>query len=133
VFRLVGEPGVGKSMISTFLVAELDKNTQKSGNTIFAYYFFDNKVGNRRTASVLLRTLLLQFLEQVPSLFKVIAPDYRKMGQKLMEDFDALWRILVLMLQHLLQTDRVWIVIDAVDECGEDRTPLLESLRDFFT
>jgi len=120
-------------MISSFLVAELDKDCQKTGNTIFAYYFFDNKVKSRRSALVLLRTLLLQFLEQRPSLFRLIAPDFKKLGQKLMEGFDALWRILVSMLQHLLQTNHVWILIDAVDECDEDRTPLLESLRDWIT
>jgi NACHT domain len=131
MLRLVGEPGIGKSMRSSFLVARLEKDCLESENAIFVYYFFDNKVESRRTASMLLRTLLLQLLEQVPSLFQHIGPDYQKMGRELVKDFDALWRILIAMLQSLQQTQQVWILIDAVDECDEDRTSLLQSLRDW--
>jgi ankyrin repeat protein len=128
LLRLVGEPGIGKSMISSFLVGELEKKCRETQNVIFAYYFFDNKDEDRRKAVALLRTLLLQLLRQRPSLFQLIEPDYEQMGQKLMENFDALWRILILMLEHL-QTDSIWILIDAMDECDQaDRGGFLQSL-----
>jgi ankyrin repeat domain-containing protein 50 len=77
LLRLVGEPGIGKSMISSYLVEELKRECQKTENAIFSYYFFDNKDESRRTASVFLRTLLLQLLRQEPALFQFIEPDYQ--------------------------------------------------------
>jgi hypothetical protein len=55
------------------------------------------------------------------------------MGQRLMESIDALWRILILMLDRL-QTRYVWVLIDAIDECDQaDWTTLLQSLRNWIT
>jgi hypothetical protein len=42
LLRLVGEPGIGKSMISSFLVEELEKKCKETKNVIFAYTF-DNR------------------------------------------------------------------------------------------
>lgn len=37
LLQLIGDPGIGKPMISSFLVNELEKKAQKSPNMTFAY------------------------------------------------------------------------------------------------
>jgi hypothetical protein len=45
LLRLVGAPGIGKTMISSFLVGELEERAKKSPKMTFSYYFCDNKNG----------------------------------------------------------------------------------------
>jgi len=90
VLQLVGAPGIGKTMISTYLVEELEKRAQFTSGMIFAYYFCDNKDDKRNTAIAIIRGLLLQLLRQRPLLFKHIQEDYDQMGYIVFDNFDAL-------------------------------------------
>lgn len=66
---LSGGPGIGKTMISSFLVQELAHLAERSSQMKLTYYFCDDKDEGRRTATIILRGLLLQLLRQRP--FKV--------------------------------------------------------------
>ena len=129
---LVGAPGIGKTMISSFLVEELEKRAQKAPAMTLAYYFCDNKDEKRNTATAIIRGLLLQLLRQRHILFKYIQRDYDQMKSQLFNSFDALWRILHSMLEDP-NAGEVYILIDALDECKKSsREALLKVLAKLF-
>ena len=136
ILRLVGAPGIGKTMISSYLVEELEKRAKVTSDMTFAYYFCDNKDDKRNTAIAIIRGLLLQLFRQRPLLFKHIQEDYNQMKDRVFDNFDALWQILQKTLAdpNLCQ---IYFLIDALDEC--DRSPrgfrqeFLTSLADLFS
>lgn len=133
LLRLVGTPGIGKTMIASFLVHELEERAQRSPKMTFAYYFCDNKDENRNTAIAIIRGLLLQLLRQHHNLFKHIQSDYNQMKDRLRDNFDALWRILLKMLGDF-KTGEIYLLVDALDECEKStRKDLLLCLADLFT
>lgn len=129
---LIGEPGIGKTMIATFLVDEMSKKASQSHQIVFAYYFCDNKDHNRRTATSVLRGILLQISRQRPALFeKFLVPEYKEKEKRLFDNFDALCRVLRLMLIHP-DMGEAYILVDALDECEEQyHHDLMESLETF--
>ena len=133
LLRLVGAPGIGKTMISSFLVYELEERVRRSPNMIFAYYFCDNKNEKRNTATAIIRGLLLQLLRQNHNLFEHIQGDYNQMKDRLFDNFDALWRILLKILRDF-NAGEIYLLIDALDECEKStRRDLLISLAELFT
>ncbi len=135
MLQLVGAPGIGKTMISSYLIDELGKRAQFTSSMIFAYYFCDNKDDKRNTAIAIIRGLLLQLLRQRPLLFKHIQEDYDQMGDRAFDNFDALWRILLKMLADP-NAGQIYLLIDALNECDkssrEFRQAFLENLAELF-
>jgi len=136
MLQLVGAPGIGKTMISSYLIDELDKRAQFTSGMIFAYYFCDNKDDKRNTAIAIIRGLLLQLLRQRPLLFKHIQEDYDQMRDRAFDNFDALWRILLKILADP-NAGQIYLLIDALDECDKSsrgfRQAFLASLAELFS
>ena len=132
LFWLSGGPGIGKTMISSFLVQELAHLAEQSLQMTLAYYFCDDKDDKRRTATAILRGLLLQLLRQRPVLFKHIQPGFDMSRDTLFTNFHSLWRVFVSVVQDP-EADDVYCLIDALDECEkESRQLFLTSLTSFF-
>ena len=72
LLRLIGSPGIGKTMISTFLVKELQEKAQRAIGKAFAYFFFDDKDNRRNEPKAMLRSLIWQLLLQKNELFDCI-------------------------------------------------------------
>lgn len=126
---LTGPPGIGKTMISCFLVEQLNKVARESQAVLFAHYFCDDKDGLRRTATAILRGILGQLLRQRPALFRLMEEDYKIKRDSVVDDVDVLWEFLLRMLDGCI--GRVYILIDALDECEEQsRSTLLALLKD---
>ena len=130
---LSGGPGIGKTMMSTFLTEELTQLTERSPQrTTLIYFFCDDKNERRKTATVILRVHLLQILRQRPTLFKHIQPDFQIIGDDLFTDFHALWRMFVDVLKDE-ESGEVYCLIDALDECEvESRQLFLTSFKRLF-
>lgn len=119
-------------MISTFLVEELSQLAERSSQMTLAYYFCDDKNERRRTATAILRGLLLQLLRQRPVLFKHIRTDFDMSRDRLFADFHALWRIFASMVKDP-EAGEVYCLIDALDECEqESRHLFLTSFTQLF-
>ena len=129
---LSGGPGIGKTMISTLLVEELVHLAERSSQMTLAYYFCDDKNEKRRTATAILRGLLLQLLRQRPVLFKLIQPHFDMSRDSLCTNFHALWRIFVSIVRDP-EAGEVYCLIDALDECEkESRQMFLMNLARLF-
>jgi ankyrin repeat protein len=122
-----GGPGKGKTMLSIFLVEELEKSLKQSRDEALIEYFCDYKDENRNTAIAVLKGLIYQLLRQQRKLFVYILPSFR-IHKDLVTSFGALWIIFENMVRHgALGT--VYCVLDGLDEC--DRGSLEMLLREF--
>lgn len=122
---LTGDPGIGKTTIAARLTEDLVEKANQDDQITFVYYFCDNKDQNRRTASTVLRGLLLQVLRRRPTLFRIVLPEYLQKREKCFDSFDGLHRIFYSMLNDS-SAGRVYILVDALDECeGNSRADLL--------
>lgn len=137
LLRLTGGAGIGKTMIATFLVDELKERAQYSESALFAFFFCDNKDERQRTATAVLRSLLVQLLRQQPSFFDYMQPEYKKYGEDKFKsvfclDFGALWMVFEAILRDPAKRS-ITIIIDALDECEEEsKSNLVKVLHDFF-
>ena len=95
----------------------------------FAYYFCDNKDEKRRSATAIIRGLLLQLIRQRPILLDQLRIVHDQMKKQAFANFDTLWRILLNLIQDA-EAGEVHLLIDALDECEElSREAFLVSLR----
>ncbi|KAK3689501.1 hypothetical protein B0T22DRAFT_440978 [Podospora appendiculata] len=135
LLRLLGSPGIGKTMMSMFLASVLKGKVEKSPGQSFAYFFFDDKIQDRRTPIAMLRSLIWQILLQRNSLFRHMESDFEKhtTGNRFHDLFDSfftLWRIFTNMVQDE-DAGEVFVLVDALDECdASKRNPLLLGIRD---
>ena len=120
---LSGAPGIGKTMIASFLVEELTPIAERTPQMTLAYYFCDDKRQERRTATAILRGLLLQVLRQRPILFKYIQESFEMSRDSLFKNFHALWRIFVAIVNDP-EVGEVCCLVDALDECEKDSRQL---------
>ncbi|KAF9774761.1 hypothetical protein IL306_007206, partial [Fusarium sp. DS 682] len=137
LLRLIGSPGIGKTMMSTFLIEILKGKVEKSPDKTFAYFLCDYRYQDRRTPTAMLRSLIWQLLLQKNGLFQHMRSDFEKhkdtrLFECLFENFPALWRIFQDMLQDEYAGE-VFILIDALDECDRStRKALLRCIRELF-
>lgn len=137
LFRIIGSPGIGKTMMSTFLIEVLNERVEKSSDKAFAYFFFDDKDEGQRTATAMLRSIIWQLLLQKKELFQYIQPEFDRHSERhrfrdLFENFSTLWRTFCDMLQHE-KIGEFFILLDALDECERSsRKALLQGLRMLF-
>ena len=116
-------PEIVKTMISSFLMEELAQLAERSSQMTLTYYFCDDKDERRRTATAILRGLLLQLLRQRPILFRHIQPDFDISRDRLFTDFHALRRIFDSIVKDP-EVDEVCCLIDALDECEKESRQL---------
>lgn len=132
LLRLVGSPGIGKTIMAIFLVNELRRKAERTPNTTFAYFFCDNKDKDRNTPTAVLRSVIRQLLLQRHALFEHFQSDFKEQKSGLFENFYALWRILESMLRDH-RAGEVFVLVDALDECElSTRNDLLRSIEELF-
>ncbi|KAF3076782.1 hypothetical protein CFAM422_001007 [Trichoderma lentiforme] len=120
-----GDPGKGKTMLLCGIINEL-KSANPRGNI---YYFLCQATDGRlNNASAILRGLLHMMIVQQPSLISYIRDEYNHSGKSAFEGINS-WVVLSRVLEQMLKDDSLnesILVIDALDECMEDLTQLLE-------
>jgi len=116
---VVGTAGIGKTMIASYLVDQIETRAKRSPSTLFLYFFCDNKDETRKTSKAILRSFLVQLLQQQPSFFKYAKNEYDKMGDQLRDSFDSLRDIFLAILRDP-EASSTFILIDALDECEND-------------
>ncbi|KAL8834139.1 MAG: hypothetical protein Q9170_003886 [Blastenia crenularia] len=126
---LHGIPGCGKTVLSSTVIEDLCQGTSPSNPNV-AYFYFDFNDSKKQHVDQMLRSLIVQLSSgQQPTLgiLKSSFEDCRK-GEKQPQTKE-----LVALLKDLAKLpDRVFLVLDALDEC-EGRHELLDFLEQIFS
>ncbi|RYP36840.1 hypothetical protein DL767_003230 [Monosporascus sp. MG133] len=129
-----GDPGKGKTMLLIAIIDELErqleqlKRPHQQFTTVLSYFFCQGTNSVLNNATAVLRGLIYLLGVRNPSLLSHLRKRYDIAGSKLFEDanaFFALSEILGGMLRDS-SLSRVYIVIDALDECETDLSRLLK-------
>lgn len=121
-----GDPGKGKTML---LCGIIDEIKESSKNTTLLSYFFCQSTDSRiNNATAILRGLLYMIISEKPALISHIQSISNDSGGTAFEDINA-WVALSGIMTKVLKDpalDRSIIVIDALDECTEGLSKLLD-------
>ena len=126
------DAGCGKSVLSSFLVDHLRSEISKLEIPAVVCHFFlkDNSV--QGDAVNALCAILNQIFMASPGLLQHAFEEYKLQGSTLLESFDALWRILLSLLQDKTRKG-VFLVLDGLDECGDlTKSRLIESIAKLY-
>lgn len=93
VLWLHGLPGTGKSTVAIFLTEELSRAFSATDGKTLAYFFCDSGFDKRKTATSVIRGLLLQLVQQHPQLLDYLLTKDNERGAELFKSFDALWTV----------------------------------------
>ncbi|KAJ7815121.1 ankyrin repeat-containing domain protein [Mycena leptocephala] len=108
-----GPSGSGKTILSSTVIEELFKH--RGNNTAIAYFYFDFSDDSKQSTEIALRRLVLQLSRQCPVSYRTLSNNYEaSSGQTV-----PTWAELLDLLQKLLQElGRTYLILDALDECG---------------
>jgi ankyrin repeat protein len=129
---IVGGPGTGKSMISTFLISHIRNDLARrcEPSERFAFFFCAARIRHRSNALAILRGWLYQlskdndFLVRLQKAFKAQRLD----KTQILSDFPKLWQAFLEALAGSGNT-QYWLLLDAFDECDVTRETLFSSLN----
>lgn len=126
-----GNPGCGKTVLSAFLLDQLEE-IMKNSNARVVYFFCDDKDERQRTAEMLLRGVIHQLIVSTPQLIKHAMAQWTARGTGIFTSVDTLWKIFLAIVTDPA-SDGTYCVLDALDECEEaSREELLLRLGNHF-
>jgi hypothetical protein len=120
-----GDPGKGKTMLLCGIVDELDQSTVRA--PLLSYFFCQATDSRINKAIAVLRGLIYMLVCQQPSLISYVRDKYDQAGKMLFEDTNA-WVVMSEVLTNILHDSTLqttYLIIDALDECEENRPELL--------
>ncbi|KAI3316997.1 hypothetical protein HD806DRAFT_399799 [Xylariaceae sp. AK1471] len=110
-----GMPGAGKTILTSILVNDLENRFYRDNTTTVAYIYCYFKRQNEQTSKSLLSSLLKQLARSQSSLPASVKELYdRHNAKRTRPSLDEVSRVLQLVAA---QYSRVFIVVDALDEC----------------
>ncbi|KAK4507723.1 hypothetical protein PRZ48_001458 [Zasmidium cellare] len=116
-----GDTGKGKTMLSAYLLHQLDALQRQQANTHVIYFFCDKREEKRKSAAAVLRSLLWQ-LTMKRDLSECIEAHLKtRKSPPLPSDHEDLWPLFAA-LMHDGKCGKVYCIIDGLDELadGED-------------
>ncbi|KAK4074614.1 hypothetical protein Purlil1_12943 [Purpureocillium lilacinum] len=132
VLWLLGNPGTGKSTMSMYLAEALSEVFSKTADKTLAYFFCASDYDTRKTATAIVRGLILQMVQQHPRLIEHVLPKYEERGVGVFNSFDAVWAMFLKACADKA-TGRKYCVVDALDECEPDEQKmLLKQIKETF-
>lgn len=119
-----GLPGAGKTIIASIVIDCL-WNSRQEKNSIVAFLHCNYNMQSQQTTEKMLRTILRQFAEQVPSILDNVAELHE--SSKEQQRHPSLKDISEAVYSVAKSFKSVFLVIDALDECPtENLMPLLD-------
>ncbi|KEZ39856.1 hypothetical protein SAPIO_CDS8796 [Scedosporium apiospermum] len=121
---IFGGPGKGKTVLAISLVAEI----AASSDAIVCDFFCRHMDDKANSASAILRGLIRGLAQNQRRLIGVIRDKYKAPEDLNGAQLRELWGLLRAMLANCIGSKVVYLVIDAIDECRDDR-PVLQLLE----
>ncbi|KXT00014.1 hypothetical protein AC578_4866 [Pseudocercospora eumusae] len=115
LLMVVGEPGIGKTAMATFLVERLISETATDDAT-FAFFFCNHAEPQRRTAVSILKGLLHQILTRRPQLIEHAHRILELHGDSGLDDMETLWFLFVRVVQDP-RVGQLTLLLDSLDNC----------------
>ncbi|KAH6653092.1 hypothetical protein BKA67DRAFT_536788 [Truncatella angustata] len=128
---ITGNPGQGKSVLSNFIVTNLERNNFTNSKVI--YYFCNIKIDEaQRNARAVLRSLIVQLCETRQELFQILPSDLADNSDRFFTaSIDRLLHIFEQMLE-INSYDQVYCVIDGLDVYDDGMDELIVALSRIF-
>jgi hypothetical protein len=115
-----GGAGKGKTMMSIGLIEELSQ--QSRDTTAVTYFFCQSADYELNTVEAIIKGLILQLVKQQESVKPSLRDRWDINHERFHEDVNTwrgLWNVFIEMLERC-QCPRVYVVIDALDECRDN-------------
>jgi hypothetical protein len=118
-------------MLLCGIIDELRSTTKledPQAKTLLPFFFCQATVPKLSNAHAVLRGLIYMLVKQQPSLLSHVQDRFRDSGEPRFRDAEA-WAALCNMFVDILRDcspDNIYIVVDALDECVQDRVKLLQ-------
>jgi hypothetical protein len=130
-----GHAGTGKTMLLIGIIRELSDQSSKLAPSLS--YFFCQGTGDKTlsNATAILRSLIWLLLFQQPQLISHLQSKYEYRGPSIFNDrnaFGALSDAFQSMLKDP-QLSRTYLIVDALDECGQGLVELVELISSSLT
>lgn len=123
---LHGIPGCGKTVFASAVVETLTEICHKDQNQLLAYYFFEFASREKGTNSSFLCAVLSQLVAQRKAIPDAVQRLYEENYEGIRKPSEP--ALLGTLREVLEETQHVYIIVDAIDEC-ENRAETLEVLR----
>lgn len=123
-----GHPGSGKSTLLRYMLKTKLSASSVGANTLVLHYFSHGRGTDlQKTPAGLFRTLLHQLLRKAANpwtdlleAFRTYCRAYGEPGQDWHWHTSELQEFFERRLARVLETNTVWLLLDALDECGEE-------------
>ncbi|KAL6895276.1 WD40 repeat-like protein [Trichoderma longibrachiatum] len=128
---LKGDPGKGKTMLLCGLVDTIPQVIAQSNNAI-SFFFCQATMPTLNNHLAVLRGLIWLLAEQQPSLISHIREKYDSIGKDVFEGANAWYSLSTIFcnMVHDKKLTRIYIIIDALDECVTGLPELLRLLQE---
>ncbi|KAJ5778418.1 Vegetative incompatibility protein HET-E-1 [Penicillium odoratum] len=130
VLWVKGDPGKGKTMLLCGIIDELRPTTKledSQAKTCLSFFFCQGTDPKLSNACAVLRGLIYMLVKQQPSLLSHAQERFMDTGEPHFGEAEA-WAALCNMFLDILRDpslDKIYIVVDALDECVQDQDKLL--------
>ncbi|KAF4458972.1 Ankyrin repeat, partial [Fusarium albosuccineum] len=126
---LTGTPGAGKTVLAGAIISEvLDLSSSTVG---VAFFFCDYKDSRTHEVINILQTMASQLARQNHEAYMVLEAYYKEIqpNEGLSSD-PSLWELNDIIHQMVACFEKVYMVIDGIDECGETAREVARALAD---
>ena len=119
---LHGIPGCGKTILCSTIIDHVISLCNAAPGFQCAYFYFEFDDLQKQTASSFLSTIIVQLIYQRPCMPEVMQRLYSQHGNGCQQA--GLSSLISTILSLIQESDQVFLVIDALDECSERETVL---------
>ncbi|RAL03535.1 uncharacterized protein BO80DRAFT_453197 [Aspergillus ibericus CBS 121593] len=131
VLWIKGDPGKGKTMLLCGIINELGPTTKLEdplAKTFLSFFFCQATDPELSNAHAVLRGLIAMLVDTEPSFLPHVRKRFKDTGEPRFRDAEA-WTALCNIFLDILRdasSDKICIVVDALDECVQDQDELLQ-------
>ncbi|KAH0562509.1 hypothetical protein GP486_002801 [Trichoglossum hirsutum] len=117
---LNGIPGAGKTVLTSLLIDEC----RKVSDVYVAFFYCKHRDPQRSTFVAIARSILLQLLRHKKALLSYIYKEASTSGESSLESSELTKKLLEVALKAF---DKVYLIIDGLDECGKTEKKLIST------